>query len=160
VGRVTDRDAPKERVPADGVAADGVAADGVPVDGVPVDGVAAPGRPAVGDVAEEALSRVADIADRARRRNLDRAGELAGWIRAAEQGELSPQACEEAADVAHQLAGSAGTFGYFAATELARRIERTFLDGEQDGEQDGASAEEHVQELIKRLNEPPESAGI
>ena len=106
------------------------------------------------DVAEEALNRVADIADRARQRNLDRAVELADFVRAAEHGDLSREDCEEAADVAHQLAGSAGTFGYLAATELARRIERTFLDGEQDGDED--NAQEHVQELIQRLHQPPD----
>jgi HPt (histidine-containing phosphotransfer) domain-containing protein len=109
------------------------------------------------DVAEEALNRVADIADRARQRNLDRAVELADFVRAAEHGDLSPEDCEEAADVAHQLAGSAGTFGYLVATELARRIERTFLEGEPDGGDDvQESVQESVQELIQRLHQPPD----
>jgi HPt (histidine-containing phosphotransfer) domain-containing protein len=106
------------------------------------------------EVAEEALNRVADIADRARLRNLDRAVELADFVRAAEHGDLSPEDCVEAADVAHRLAGSAGTFGYLAATELARRIEQTFLDGHPRDVQD--DVQEHVRELIQRLHEPPD----
>ena len=77
---------------------------------------------------QEALHRVADIADRARERNLDRAEELAGWVSAAEQGELTPDGAMVAAEVAHQLAGSAGTFGYQRATERARELEAIFND--------------------------------
>lgn len=105
------------------------------------------------DVAE-ARSRVADVADRARQRNLDRAAELAGWIRAAETGALTARDRVEAADVAHQLAGSAGTFGYLVATDLARRIEQCFLNGQQD------AAEDSVAELIRRLHEPPDTADL
>ncbi len=105
------------------------------------------------DVAE-ARSRVADVADRARQRNLDRAEALADWVRAAGHGPLTRQDREVAADVAHQLAGSAGTFGYLAATDLARRIEQCFLDGRQD------AAEENVRELIRRLHEPPDTTGV
>lgn len=40
-----------------------------------------------------------------------------------EQGALSEPTREEAERVAHMIAGSAGTFGFHAITELAREIE-------------------------------------
>ncbi|HEY9291200.1 MAG TPA: Hpt domain-containing protein [Microlunatus sp.] len=106
---------------------------------------------------ENALDRVAGIFDRARERNLGRAHELAGWVKVAEERRLTATDRAEAKEVAHQLAGSAGTFGYQAATELAREIEKLFSDG--DGASSWASARAHVRELVQHLHQPPETDG-
>lgn len=98
------------------------------------------------------LDRVADIVDRARERNLDRAEELAGWVMAAEQGELTTDGRMVAAEVAHQLAGSAGTFGYQDATEKAREVEAIFTDGETAQWQ---RASDCIQAVIGELHEAP-----
>ncbi|QDP95588.1 Hpt domain-containing protein [Microlunatus elymi] len=103
------------------------------------------------------LDRVHEIFDRARERNLCRAEELAGWVTAAEQDGLTAADRVVAKDVAHQLAGSAGTFGYQSATEVARKIERLFADG--DGSHCWATARDHVRDLMRKLQDPPESGG-
>lgn len=48
---------------------------------------------------------------------LDRVGD------AASAGTLDPDAREEAADVAHKLAGSLGMYGYDEGTRIARKLE-------------------------------------
>ena len=106
------------------------------------------------DVAEDAVSRVADIADRARERNLDRAGELVAWASIGEQGSLSVEQRGEAAEIAHQLAGSAGTFGYLAATEIAREVEKLFAEA--DGFEAWSRLAECARDLVRRLHDPPE----
>ncbi|SDT00922.1 Hpt domain-containing protein [Microlunatus soli] len=107
---------------------------------------------------DDAGGRVADIMDRARERNLGRAEELAGWVKAAEQGELTHDGRLVAAEVAHQLAGSAGTFGYQAATDRAREIEGIFAE-EQPAEA-WERAADCVQDLVRRLHEPPEGGSV
>lgn len=102
----------------------------------------------------DAGARVADIVDRARERNLDRAEELAGWVSAAEQGELTTDGRLVAAEVAHQLAGSAGTFGYQLATDRAREIENIFTEDQPVDAWERAA--DCVQDLVRRLHEPPE----
>lgn len=106
------------------------------------------------DLGEEAMSRVADIADRARARNLDRADELATWASIAEQGSLSVEQRTEAAKVAHKVAGSAGTFGYRTATEIAREVEKLF--SEADGAEAWNRLTDCVRDLVRRLQDPPE----
>ena len=44
-------------------------------------------------------------------------------------GLLTPKARQEAADIAHKLAGSLGMFGYLGGTEIARELE-LLLDAE------------------------------
>ena len=106
---------------------------------------------------EDPLERVHEIFARARERNLGRANELAGWVTLGEERRLTPDDRAEAKEVAHQLAGSAGTFGYQAATELAREIEQLFAEG--DGPTCWARARDHVRELVRHLHHPPESGG-
>lgn len=103
---------------------------------------------------EAAQSRVAGIVDRARERNLGRASELASWIAVAERGSLTDQDRVVAAEVAHQLAGSAGTFGYLAATDIAREVEQSFTEG--DGAEHWRRTAERIDDLTARLHEEPE----
>jgi predicted SpoU family rRNA methylase len=107
---------------------------------------------------ESAQSRVAGIIDRARERNLDRAAELGSWVVAAQQGRLSAQDRSVAAEVAHQLAGSAGTFGYLTATDIARELEGLFAEG--GGAAHWTHTGARVQELVSRLREAPESDAL
>ncbi|WP_460809443.1 Hpt domain-containing protein [Microlunatus endophyticus] len=104
---------------------------------------------------EDARNRAADIADRARARNIGRADELAAWASIGEQGELSSEQRGEAAEIAHQLAGSAGTFGYLAATDVAREVEKLF--SEADGAESWTRLTECVRDLLRRLREPRSS---
>ena len=106
------------------------------------------------DPSEDALSLVAGIADRARERNLDRAGELATWASIGEQGAISVEQRGEAAEIAHQLAGSAGTFGYLGATDVAREVERLFAEA--NGPEAWTRLTECVRDLLRHLREPPE----
>ncbi|QGN35113.1 Hpt domain-containing protein [Microlunatus sp. Gsoil 973] len=108
--------------------------------------------------AAEALHRVADIADRARERNIGRAGDLAAWASIGRAGRISAEQRGEAAEIAHQLAGSAGTFGYQAATDVAREVERLF--GEADGAEAWTRLTECVRDLVRRLQEPPELTAL
>ena len=111
-----------------------------------------PVTPAAEGLSPDTLDRVAGIADRARERNLDRAEELAGWVTAAEQGELTTDGRMVAAEVAHQLAGSAGTFGYQSATERAREVEAIFNHGR--SAQSWERASDCIQAVIGELNQP------
>ena len=54
---------------------------------------------------------------RARIANLEMAAQHA------EVGQLTGPARQEAADIAHKLAGSLGMFGYLRGTEIARQLE-------------------------------------
>lgn len=105
-------------------------------------------------VSDTALSLVADIADRARERNLDRAGELITWASIGKDGTISSEQRGEAAEIAHQLAGSAGTFGYLTATDVAREVEQLFSEAE--GAEAWSRLTECVRDLLRRLREPPE----
>lgn len=64
------------------------------------------------------------IAAQARRTNLVRAAELRAAVERAASGGLDAAGWAAAERTAHQLAGSAGTFGYAGVSELARSLER------------------------------------
>ena len=70
-----------------------------------------------------------DISASALRSNEGRVEALAQALDAVERGSQSDDERAAAAAVAHQLVGSAGTFGYAHVSRLARRLER-FLDGD------------------------------
>lgn len=113
-----------------------------------------PNEQAQSDPSEDALSLVADIADRARERNLDRAGELAAWASIGEQGAISVEQRGEAAEIAHKLAGSAGTFGYLGATDVAREVEQLFAEA--NGPEAWTRLTECVRDLLEHLRNPPQ----
>lgn len=71
------------------------------------------------------------IAVRAYQSNLARVSELQGAVSAALEGRLDETQRLGAQRVAHQLYGSAGTFGYPRASELGRELEQ-FFEGETD----------------------------
>jgi HPt (histidine-containing phosphotransfer) domain-containing protein len=73
---------------------------------------------------------VESIGGHARSVNLERADRLSEALAAVAAGPLDESRRREAADVAHQLVGSAGTFGFEKASQLAGEIERYFLDAD------------------------------
>lgn len=72
---------------------------------------------------------VRTLGRRARRTNQSRAAQLCTALSRAETGGLDPAARVQAAELAHQLVGSAGTFGFVAASELAGELESFFVVG-------------------------------
>ena len=91
----------------------------------------------------------ATIASRARRTNLVRAAAIAATFDAAESGELDRLRWVGAERTAHQLAGSAGTFGFSEVSELASVLE-TFLHEAADS---GAASPARLAEARRWLAE-------
>nr|WP_294690301.1 Hpt domain-containing protein [uncultured Friedmanniella sp.] len=88
------------------------------------------------------------LAASARAANLARTAILEDALQALEEGSLSPSDREAAAQAAHQLVGSAGTFGRHRSSELAAGLERWFRDGAApDGDPDLA----HVRTRLAAL---------
>lgn len=78
---------------------------------------------------DEGLSGVlGDLAASARRSNLARSQVLADALRAVADGQLDDTQRQQAVAAAHQLTGSAGTFGHHRASELAAALEAYFAD--------------------------------
>jgi HPt (histidine-containing phosphotransfer) domain-containing protein len=80
------------------------------------------------------------LSRRARRSNLARAQQLQVTLQAAGGGGLVQEERRKAAALAHQIMGSAGTFGYPEASELAARLEAMLLTGEQHDDVQNAAA--------------------
>jgi HPt (histidine-containing phosphotransfer) domain-containing protein len=70
------------------------------------------------------------ISEHALTSNTRRLTELSEAFGAAGRHELDEQQRAAAVDVAHQLVGSAGTFGYSRVSRSARRLERFFTEVE------------------------------
>lgn len=69
------------------------------------------------------------LAASARRANLARTTILEDALRALDAGVLGPKEREAAAQAAHQVVGSAGTFGRHRSSELAAGLEQWFRTG-------------------------------
>lgn len=69
------------------------------------------------------------LAVSAQQTNLARTAVIEEALRALDEGALGPDAREAAARAAHQVAGSAGTFGRSRSSELAADLERWFRTG-------------------------------
>ena len=79
---------------------------------------------------QDASASLAAIADKARVANLERANAIESTlVRIMEGSELRPDELQAATRAAHQIAGSAGTFGQTAATEKARALETLLATG-------------------------------
>jgi HPt (histidine-containing phosphotransfer) domain-containing protein len=79
------------------------------------------------DRMERARTAFAVIGAQALRSNLARLDDLDGFYRAGLAGRLTESDRATASGVAHQLVGSAGTFGYERVSRLARQVESFFL---------------------------------
>jgi HPt (histidine-containing phosphotransfer) domain-containing protein len=78
------------------------------------------------------VSMMHAIAARAWQSNLARLAQLDDALQRAAAGTLALDGSAAAAQVAHQLVGSAGTFGYPRVSELGRRVELWFAAGALD----------------------------
>lgn len=89
------------------------------------------------------------ISAQAQETNRIRVDALAAAILRSDPAGLSPDDRQHAKDLAHQIAGSAGTFGFDLASEVARQVEQLLLR-EPDGGQ-LAELEQRVAELRSAL---------
>jgi HPt (histidine-containing phosphotransfer) domain-containing protein len=97
------------------------------------------------------------IAARALRSNLSRVADLTEAVKAGVSGELDAAVRRAAAEAAHQLVGSAGTFGYARASVLARELESYFSGRSVVTENDWAAAFRTVQTLGEVLQAGPDA---
>ena len=92
---------------------------------------------------ERARQAVRDIGAAALRSNQGRVDALTEAVDAADRGGLSADERAAAAAVAHQLVGSAGTFGYARVSRLARQLEH-FLGADPSDPADPDPARPHL----------------
>ena len=92
----------------------------------------------------------------ARTANLDRADRLDDALSSLESGSLTGTQREVAVRSAHQLAGSAGTFGLGTASRLASWFERFFSSADPTGKSELGRARIQLAELRTRLDDPPD----
>ena len=93
----------------------------------------APALPPSSDRLTKVLST---ITAQARRTNLTRTADLGAALDEAADRGLDAAGWADAERTAHQLAGSAGTFGFDGVSEIARSLERFFADAAASGSPD------------------------
>ena len=109
------------------------------------------------DVAEDRLrAAVESIGDHARTVNLTRAERLGEALAAIAAGSREESARQEAAEIAHQLVGSAGTFGFLGPSQLAGTLERYFIEADLDDPVGLAAAQDQVRRLRQELTAEPD----
>ena len=114
---------------------------------------AAPERRPITDGMEVALG---PLVARARQSNLTRVRDLAATLEAAGAGLLSERQRRRAVEVAHQIVGSAGTFGYPRASSLAAELEQLLARGPLHDPQHRLEAARHLAALTTELGGEPE----
>ncbi|MET1006787.1 MAG: Hpt domain-containing protein [Propionibacteriaceae bacterium] len=87
-----------------------------------------PASPAAALPPDRLTSVLSTIRAQARRTNLTRTADLGAALDGAADGGLDVGGWADAQRTAHQLAGSAGTFGFDGVSEIARSLERFFAD--------------------------------
>ena len=87
--------------------------------------------------------------------NLSRAARLAEALAVAGGGRLDDAQRKSATELAHQLVGSAGTFGFPGASQLAGDLERFFADGAFDDPERLAAARAQLEQLQVELAAEP-----
>ena len=109
------------------------------------------------DGAEDRLrAAVESIGDHARSVNVARADRLSQAVGEVAAGRWDDGARQEAAEIAHQLVGSAGTFGLPRASQLAGEIERYFVDADLDDPVRLATAQDQIRRLQQELAAEPD----
>jgi HPt (histidine-containing phosphotransfer) domain-containing protein len=115
------------------------------------------GKGDTGKLSEDRLmAAVEAIGEHARTVNLDRAAQLDQALAAIAAGRTSAAELQAATEMAHQLVGSAGTFGFPGASELAGEIERYFVEADLNDPDQLASAREQVRRLQEALAAEPD----
>jgi HPt (histidine-containing phosphotransfer) domain-containing protein len=107
------------------------------------------------DPSESVRTYVRSIGDHARLVNRERAALLDDALLAASRGGLDEDGRGAAAQLAHQLVGSAGTFGFPGASVLAGELERFFDDGEFNDRRRLAEARRQLADLHRELAAEP-----
>ncbi len=108
------------------------------------------------DVAEDRLRAVVEsIGGHARSANLSRADRLSEALAEVAAGSLDESGRREATEVAHQLVGSAGTFGFAEASHLAGEIERYFVEADLGDSVRLATARDQVRRVQDELASGP-----
>lgn len=105
--------------------------------------------PPVPSPSDQMATVLSAITAQARRTNVDRAGDLRTAVDRARAGELDAAGWTAAEQTAHQLAGSAGTFGYARVSDLARTVEQ-LLAGV-SGSQNGPALLQQVDALLDQV---------
>lgn len=98
---------------------------------------------------------VRSIADHARTVNLERAAGLAEALEQAVSGLLPAEGWDAAVELAHQLVGSAGTFGFAGVSDLASHLQAFFSRAETDPLR-VATAQAQMECLIAQLSAAPD----
>jgi HPt (histidine-containing phosphotransfer) domain-containing protein len=107
------------------------------------------------DASDPVRTHVRSIGDHARTVNRERAALLADALRAASRGVLDTEGRHAAAQLAHQLVGSAGTFGFPVASELAGELERFFDEGRFTDRERLNEARRQLADLQRELSSEP-----
>jgi HPt (histidine-containing phosphotransfer) domain-containing protein len=98
---------------------------------------------------------VESIGGHARSVNLARAAHLAQVLADIAAGRTDENERQQATESAHQLVGSAGTFGFPGASQLAGELERYFVEGDFTDQARLAMAREQVARLRSELSAEP-----
>jgi HPt (histidine-containing phosphotransfer) domain-containing protein len=107
------------------------------------------------DPSETVRTYVRSIGDHARLVNQERAALLADALQAAGRGGLDEDGRAAAAQIAHQLVGSAGTFGFPGASQIAGELERFFDEGVLEDRRQLADARRQLAALQRELAAEP-----
>ena len=109
------------------------------------------------EVASESPATLAEtdafrtIGQRARRANLDRARRLGVLLGTEADAPLAEPELREAEALAHQIVGSAGTFGFDAASRLAWQVEHELARTDGPNDRSRARIRAAVAELVTQL---------
>lgn len=105
---------------------------------------------------DQLRAAVESIGGHARSVNQERAARLDQALSEAAAGWRGDARRREAAEAAHQLVGSAGTFGFSGASQLAGEIERYLRSGDPDDPARLAAARDQVRQLQEALAAEPD----
>lgn len=103
--------------------------------------------------ADQMVTVLSSIAVQARRTNQSRAADIRQALRLSTGGTVDANGWAAAERTAHQLAGSAGTFGYATASDLARELEALLAGMAADDGMPEADRLAAALALIDRLSE-------
>ncbi|MBE9099974.1 PAS domain S-box protein [Vacuolonema iberomarrocanum] len=116
--------------------------------------VASPTEPAADDTKQKTLKAVAEIWERFKDRVFGQVQVVERAVTASLYGELNDALCQQARREAHSLAGSLGTFGFPAASKMARKLEKWLVDGAMTHPPSASRMVELVRSLRETLNSP------
>lgn len=105
---------------------------------------------------DQLRAAVESIGGHARSVNLDRAARLSQALVDVAAGGRHEATRRAATEAAHQLVGSAGTFGFAGASQLAGEIERYFVEADFDDPARLATASDQVRRLTEQLAAEPD----